>query len=188
MKGQDGYVKYQTFDEQKLKGVGRFNIKEPYVLVKKELDTIFVIKSNDRRNNVLKYINKGEFWYHQVPQEQPQGERIVKPLIKIFITNDTIFVLYHSPIAGSTFTSIIIETKKETTLIEGYPILFDNEENVFKQIQNIASTYKDSLSYRNDEECRPDNGWYETRIKVYKGKKLWYFYDSRDGSVPNVAK
>ena len=32
-----GYIKYQTFDEYKLEGLGHFNIKEPYVLVKKTL-------------------------------------------------------------------------------------------------------------------------------------------------------
>ena len=201
MKGQKDYVKYQTFDEHKLKGVGRFNIKEPYVLVKKRLDTIFVIKSNDR-NNILKYINKGKFWYHQVPQE-PQDEcACMRNFIsKKFITNDTVFVFSHFPDTWLKHATIIIDTKKEITIIEDYPIRFDNEENVFKKIQNIASTYKDSLSYHNffkeiqneedsdEEEYRPDNGWYQTFIKVYKGKKLWYFYDSRDeGKVPLVAK
>ena len=47
MKGQNGYVKYQTFDEYKLMGIGHSDIRDPYVLVKKEADTIFVIKSND---------------------------------------------------------------------------------------------------------------------------------------------
>jgi hypothetical protein len=45
MKGQKDYVKYQTFDEYKMEGVGEGKIKRPYVLVKKEVDTIFVIKS-----------------------------------------------------------------------------------------------------------------------------------------------
>jgi len=194
MKGQKGYVKYQTFDEHKLKGVGRFNIKEPYVLVKKELDTIFVIKSNDRGNNVLRYINKGKFWYYQEPDE-PQDGCMEKSISKKIITNDTVFVFSHFPMTWSehaTIITIIIDTKKEITIIKGCEILFDNEENVFKKIQNIASIYEDSLSYRNffkeiqneedsDEEVyRPENGWYQTFIKVYKGKKL-YLYDSKDG-------
>ncbi|MCL2131017.1 MAG: hypothetical protein FWH36_00960 [Lentimicrobiaceae bacterium] len=180
MKDNKEYVKYQTFDEYKLKGVGRFNIKEPYVLVKKELDTIFVIKSNDR-SNVLKYINKGEFWYHQVPEE-PQDDGITKSISKKFITNDTMFVFNHFPMPWSTFTTIVIETKKEVTVIEGCEILFDNEENVFKKIQNIASNYKNSLSYRDEKDGRPDNGWYQTFIKVYKGKQL-YLYDVKDSNV-----
>jgi len=187
MKGQKGYVKYQTFDEHKLKGVGRFNIKEPYVLVKKELDTIFVIKSNDRGNNVLRYINKGKFWYYQEPEKQ-QDECMINSISKRFITNDTVFVFTHFSMTGSTHATIVIATKKELTVIRGCKILFDNEENVFKKIQNIASIYKDSFPYSDEADDIPysddeyENGfcWYQTFIKVFKGKQL-YLYDSKDG-------
>jgi len=185
IKGQKDYVKYQTFDEHKLRGIGRFNIKEPYVFVKKELDTIFVIKSNDRRNNILKYINKREFWYHQEPEE-PQDGCMIKSISKRFVTNDTVFVFTHSPMIWLTDATILIATKKEITVIRGCKILFDNEENVFKKIQNIASIYKDSFPYRDEDEDLPYSDdeyglcWYQTFIKVYKGKKL-YLYDSKDG-------
>lgn len=183
MKDNKGYIKYQTFDEYKLIGVGTFNIKEPYVLVKKELDTIFVIKSNDR-NNILTYVNKGKFWYYQ-PKEQQKIHNdsiigVITTISEKFIINDTIFVFSYFPTL--TYSKITIHTKKGKTVIEGCKIIFDNEENVYEKIRDIASNYKDSISYR-EGDLRPDNGWYETFNKVFKSNLL-YLYDSRDKRKP----
>jgi hypothetical protein len=118
-----GYVKYQTFDEYKLEGVGNFNIQHPYVLVKKEIDTIFVIKSNDKRN-IIKYINKGEFWFYQ-ETEKPQKGCCHKALLKKFITNDTIFIFsYFQASLRITTSTIIIERKEDKIVIGNDEIIF----------------------------------------------------------------
>jgi hypothetical protein len=131
-----GYVKYQTFNEYKLEGVNSSHIKNPYVFVKKELDTVFVIKSNDRRS-VMTYINKGEYWFYQEPEEIQKGfidkvlsksiwkifshpKGVDKTLSKKFITNDTIFIFSYLIMPGTdrgiTDAGIIIETPETETI------------------------------------------------------------------------
>ena len=195
-----GYVKYQTFDEYRLEGVGNSNIRKPYVLVKKELDTISVIKSNDR-GNIIKYINMGEFWFYQEPEENSQQggilykmaltKGIVKDTYKKFIANDTIFIFAYFPTLSQQITShgngIIIKTKEENTVICNYKIIFDNNDNLYKNIRNIVSNYKDILPYAEKGKIFP-NGYYKTSIKVFKDTFL-HLYDSKDTNEPtNVYK
>jgi hypothetical protein len=87
IKGQNSYVKYQTFDEYKMEGIKDEKIKRPYVLVKKEFDTISVIKSNDKEKTI-KYINRGNYW-HTVLQIKEKWF-FLETICEKFIYNDTV--------------------------------------------------------------------------------------------------
>ena len=171
-----GYVKYQTFDEYTLEGISKSNIKYPYVLVKKTSDTIFVIKSNDRIN-VMKYVNKGDFWfYHET--EKRKG-RMIKVPFKKFIIKDTIFSFNYTTTLKGVIQSyaIGISTKEKRIQINNCKIIFDNEYNVYKKIRNVLSDYNEgNIPYCDDEGIKCPNGCHTTDTKVFKDDLL-YLYD-----------
>ncbi len=157
MKGQNGYVKYQTFDEYKMEGVGNKKIQCPYVLVKKEADTIFVIKSNDREKKI-KYINKGDYWYTklQIEEELPFLETICEK----FIYNDTIieYEYFYIHKAGYLTDSlkrsnlrrnsgIYIHTKKDCLILSIARDDIKNYDNPFNEIKELVTNYKEIFPY-----------------------------------------
>jgi hypothetical protein len=157
--GQDGYVKYQTFDEYKMEGIGNEKIKRPYVLVKKESDTVFVIKSNDRKKTI-KYVNRGDYWHTKRVIKETASKHVfhfsgkvcpcslIKEFCEKFIYNDTIVeynYYYDLGIKDSLnrhFKNIYMHTKKDCIVLG---IDITNYNAPFSQIKDIATNYKDML-------------------------------------------
>jgi len=179
----EGYVKFQTFNEYELKGERTENIKLPYVFVKENKDTICVIKSNNRKE-VMKYINKGKFWFYQ-ESEKPQKYCCDIAISKRFIIKDTIFLYSYLPmpgtVSGITGEGIVIQTKKENTVIDNQKIIFDNENDLYEKIRDIVFVYKDSIPMCNKDKIFP-KGCFQTYIKVFKDNGLLYLYDSKETS------
>ncbi|MFT4072955.1 MAG: hypothetical protein QM654_13650 [Dysgonamonadaceae bacterium] len=175
-----GYTKFQTFNEYKLKGEGRENVKSPCVFVKESKDTIWVIKSNSR-NVIMMYINKGEYWYHQT-----EKELYGRASYKTYIVNDTLFVYDYMPmpgaVSGTTAEGVIIETKSKMTIIENYKIFYNDENDLYKKIREAASNYKDSMPcYDHDRFMKGElpEKFYCTYDKVFKGN-LYYMYRNQE--------
>lgn len=157
MKGQNGYVKYQTFDEYKLMGIGHSDIRDPYVLVKKEADTIFVIKSNDSEKTI-KYVNKGDYWHTilQIEEELPFFERICEK----FIYNDTIIEYEYLYIHKTGYltdslkrsnqrrnSGIYIHTKKDCLILSIAKDDIKNYDDPFNEIKELVINYKEIFPY-----------------------------------------
>jgi len=153
IKGQNGYIQYQTFDEYKMEGVGKEKIKRPYVLVKKELDTIFVIKSNDT-GKTIKYVNRGDYWYTklQIEERLPYLETICEK----FIYNDTIIEYnyrychqYNHLIDSSKrsnqriSSSIFVHTKKGCIILSIQDNDITNYDDTFNKIKEFVINYKE---------------------------------------------
>ncbi len=180
----DDYQKFQTFNEYELRGEGETNIEYPCAFVKVNKDTISVIKSN-RRNLIMKYINKGEYWYYQTEKKE---ELYGRDSHKIFILKDTLFIYCYMPmpgaISGTTGELVVIETKYRKTLIYNNKIVFNSEDELYKKIRKIASNYTDTMPYY-DRNKFLSNGFpdkfYQTFTKVLKGNIL-YLYDNQSGN------
>ena len=71
------FLSYQTFNEFKMRGVGKPKMT-PFVYVKKTRDTIIVIPSNDM-SNVKVYYRQGNRWYNHINLELwKKGQPITK--------------------------------------------------------------------------------------------------------------
>jgi len=161
MKGQDGYVRYQTFDEYKMEGVGAEKIKRPYVLVKKENDTIFVKKIVKKKGKnrcnctvkEIKYINKGDYWHTTI---RPESKRTLiarpRPCIPIFyekfIFNDTIVEYQYSLKYGlkevrRVAQYIHIHTKKDCVILSLQDNDIKNYGNPYNEVKEFVINYKE---------------------------------------------
>jgi len=151
MENNKEYTKYQTFDEYKLMGVGNTNIKEPYVLIKKELDTIFVIKSNDREK-VVTYINKRDYWYSKTIIEveaPPDNGELYKldmtpTVCEKFIYND-IIVEYNYLLDDKLKrfgSDIYVHTKKDCIKLAIQDSDITNYDDPFNEIKAFVVNYK----------------------------------------------
>jgi len=163
--GMKGYVKYQTFDEYRLEGVGNPNIKCPYVFVKKEFDTIFVIKSNERKK-VITYINRGNYWYSKsIIEVKPpsfafgrQYKLDMTPTVyEKFIYNDTVIEYryqYHHQYKKTengylidslkrTNRGIFVHTKKDCIILSIQYNDIKNYDDPFKEIKEFVTNYKE---------------------------------------------
>ena len=159
MENNKEYTKYQTFDEYKLMGVRRFIIREPYVLVKKELDTIFVIKSNDR-NKLIKYVNRGAYWYSKLIIEEPLPDDGVIYLLDTtpticekFIYNDTVieYKYQYRHLSGDSIyrsnrrsnRDILVHTKKDCIILSIQDDDIKNYDDPFNEIKEFVLNYKE---------------------------------------------
>lgn len=179
----DGYTKYQTFNEYTLKGVSANNdkIKSPYVFVKEEADTISIIVSS-QKENVIKYINKGDYWYNLRIEKidyQPDCKCDTTPLYyEKFIYNDTI-LLYNCRIKdGIQYShSLILETENNYTYISPPDNMEIKGEFIFANLKKLAKNYKNLIPYYSrGPEHQPC--FYESFTKVFKENKL-YLYENK---------
>jgi hypothetical protein len=152
-KGQGDYIRYQTFDEYKMEGVGDKKIKRPYVLVKKEFDTISVIKSNDKEN-VIKYVSHGNYWYTILQIK----ERLyyLETFCEKFIYNDTVIEYkyqykhqYDYLIDSSkrsnqrSMCRIFVHTKKDCIVLSIQDNDIKNYDDPFNEINEFVINYKE---------------------------------------------
>lgn len=181
VKGQNDYVKYQTFDEYKLEGIGEKKIKRPYVLVKRENDTIFVVKSNDRKN-VIKYVNRGDYWHTilQIEERWP----ILDTFCEKFIYNDTVaeYIYQYWYNYGHLIDSperinkgIYVHTKRIciALTIQGDDI--KNLNNPYNEIKQFVVNYKEIFPLFSPE-YQPR--WYSIYEKHIAGNRL-YIYEMK---------
>jgi len=186
MENNKEYTKYQTFDEYKLMGVRRFIIREPYVLVKKELDTIFVIKSNDR-NKLIKYINRGAYWYSKsiIEVEPPpdDGEQylldMTSTVCEKFIYNDTVieYKYQYRHLSGDSIdrsnrrsnSDILVHTKKDCIILSIQDDDIKNYDDPFNEIKEFVLNYKEIFPLYSPEIQLP---WYSIFEKHIDGNIL----------------
>ena len=141
------YVKYQTFDEYKLMGVVCSDIKEPYVLAKKELDTIFVIRSNDSEK-IIKYISKGAYWYSKsiiYVDTIPLAKQILWPTIyEKFIFDNT--VIEYRYLLNDNLEKIdqyiYVHTKKDCIILAIQDNDIKNDAVHYNEIKEFVMNYK----------------------------------------------
>ncbi|MBO4581829.1 MAG: hypothetical protein J5701_06055 [Bacteroidales bacterium] len=166
VKGQNDYVKYQTFDEYKLEGIGEKKIKRPYVLVKRENDTIFVVKSNDRKN-VIKYVNRGDYW-HTILQIEERWS-FWETFCEKFIYNDT-----------------VVEYKYKYWHDYGYLIDSSKRSNIRinKGIYVHTKSICINLSIQGDDIKNLDNPYNEIKQFVVNYKEIFPLYLSSPGYQP----
>ena len=184
LKGQTDYVKYQTFDEYKMEGVGYDKkIKRPYVFVKKEVDTISVIKSNDR-DKVIKYVNRGDYWHtiFQIAEKLSYIETICEK----FIYNDTVIEYkykyshqYGYLCAGIIDSSkrsnqryhcdIFVHTKKDCLILSIQSNDIKNYDAPFSEIKEFVINHNEIFPlYSPDYQLR----WYSIYKKQVKDNIL----------------
>jgi len=142
------FVKYQTFDEYKLMGVGLIDIKEPYVLVKKELDTISIIRSTDSEK-VIKYINKKGYWYSKsiiyVDTIKGTKQRLTPTVYEKFIFNDTV-IEYKYLLENNLerwMQRIYIHTKKDCIILSIQNDDIQNHDDPYNEIREFVTNYKE---------------------------------------------
>lgn len=153
MNGQKGYVKYQTFNEYKMEGVGVEKIKRPYVLVKKEFDTMSVIKSNDRKK-IIKYVNRGDYW-HTILQMESKWS-IIETFCEKFIYNDTVieykyqywhqygYLVDNSKRSNQRINrGIYVHTKNNCIELTIQDSDITNYDNPYNEIKEFVTNYKE---------------------------------------------
>jgi len=170
MKGQDGYVRYQTFDEYKMEGVEAEKTKRPYVLVKKEVDTIFVIKSYDRTKKI-KYVNRGDYWYTIL---HIQTTKVGEIFCEKFIYNDTVVEYEYYKIDSLRYNNgISVHTKKDCIELVIHRNDIKNYDDPFNEIKELVTNYKEIFPlYSPGHQPR----WYSILRKHIEGNIL-YIYD-----------
>ncbi|MBB4044376.1 hypothetical protein [Bacteroides reticulotermitis] len=141
----NGYVKYQTFNEYILKGVpGNIdNLNSPYVLVKEDIDTIFVIRSSCE-DKVLEYVNMRDFWYSM--QTFEEFDEHIDIYSEIFISNGTILTCnYNRERKDGKEYNIIIENEKEKIVIWHMKMAYSNKKELYAKKQRyllLTSCYR----------------------------------------------
>lgn len=155
------YTQYQTFDEYKLKGVGKV-CHSPYVYVKEKDDTIIVRVSNNK-NHSIRYVKKKGIWqsYQELDIEK-RGMPIskssrVKPARSYFriFKGDSIIEL--SSMLDSEYPSQDIYIKNRKTCV-----LIALEER--EHIKDVKHPYDEIMSIVSDY----NSGKLETLIPTYR--------------------
>lgn len=183
------YKKFQTFNEYQLKGVPGVKkdvFIDPYIYVKKNIDTIIVITSDNKDKKYL-YINKGDYWYNLRTSNVPAHSKNCKEAISTiyyfekFIYNDTILSYkyirdFEFSDTGQVFCRYLtIETKwNYTDLIYNKRYYRFDENDKFFQLRNLARHYKDSFPYYSKKpEYQPR--YYRFYNKVFRDGKLFIY-------------
>lgn len=174
------FIRHQTFDEYKLKGINTHSgIKSPYVFIKTGLDTITVIKSNDKKRT-KQYLKRKDYWYTETEKDVYN-----KVSEKKFIFNDTLLYYSYLPMPGSrsgtTGECVILETKEKRIIVFNNPIIYNSEFELFNSLKEAISTYK-NLLLENDTltEYHLKNK-YRILTKKFKDNNLYlYNYIGKD--------
>jgi hypothetical protein len=127
-----------------MEGIGDGNIKRPYVLVKKEFDTISVIKSNDR-GKIIKYINQGDYWYTILQIEEKSSFLDRHRICEKFISNDT--VIEYEYILKNNLKrfdqNIFVHTKKDCVILVIQDNDIKNFDAPYNEIKKFVINYKE---------------------------------------------
>lgn len=159
MKDLNGYDKCQTFNEFELKGVNSPNLQPPFIFLKKESDTIFVIKSN-KKDETIKYVNKGRYWYSSTKLEEKPTfeERFFGVRLKIerfpqicekYIFNDTIieYVYLIGDKSQRFMQNIYVKTKNSILYLSIQDDDIKNTDDPYMEIINFVHNYKALFLY-----------------------------------------
>ncbi len=185
--GRDGYVKYQTFNEYKLRGEGTKNIVSPYVYVKKTKNTISVIRSN-RMKEVIEYVNKGDHWYRYIEIKHEPHKKNCKCLIyteirEQFVFNDTV-VEYsytfenHDKKRERGNEYIYIRTSDREIHVPVY-LKIKNTKDPYKSVKYIVDNYKKVLKPYTSRCYLPKRYYSLYRKEIKNG--VFYKYEIADG-------
>lgn len=184
-----GYDKYQTFNEFDLKGVNSPKLQSPFIFLKRESDTIFVIKSN-KKDEIIEYVNKGEYWYRSFKiEEKPTiEERFLGRQYKIdrtpiscekFIFNDTIieYTYFIEESNKRSNSSIYVKTKDSILNLVIQDDDIKNINNPYNEIINFVRAYKKLFPYNDNQTYQPR--FYYLFEKQIIGDTL-YLYETKE--------
>lgn len=189
-----GYISYQTFDEYTLDGVtfSSEGQKAPYVLVKKEKDSIFIMFSYQRHSVPIKYINRGNYWYNIRIEDNycEPGFKCEIPFnrcLEKYIYNDTIlsYGYYKDFITNTELTlgrDITIETKKAKIRLAFGNSVYIDSKNKFESIKSIADNYISNFPYP-AKEYQPK--WYRSFYKEIRQDTLFIYENDSTGNYKN---
>lgn len=191
----DGYKKYQTFDEYQLKGVffDSKSIREPYVLVKEDEDSVWVRISNHLDKEPVKYVDKGRYWYYLMKWED-QAE-LYRARICLcdtdrvnvkekFVFNDTIITCetsFYKTAKEKNHCSLTIDTKtKRLTLyipenLEDYPDKFERIKYYINSYEKLNFYY-----YGFDDYSLPSRKIYYVFNKEIVNDSICYYKPSEN--------
>lgn len=167
MRNFKGYDKYQTFNEFELKGVNSPKLQSPFIFLKRESDTIFVVKSN-KKDETIKYINMGKYWYTSMRTEEKPTfeERSLGAKLKIerlpqicekFIFNDTIveYVYLLQDETQRLSQEIYVKTKDSILNLVIQDDDIKNINNPYNEIINFVRAYKKLFPYNDNQTYQP---------------------------------
>ncbi|MBB4038324.1 hypothetical protein GGR21_004258 [Dysgonomonas hofstadii] len=156
------YGRFQTFDEYNMIGIKDSILKNPYIFIKKESDTIF-IKFSEKKYKDIRYINRGKYWYSITEKELENSSRghisSTYEYAEKFIYNDTILLYYfkvddtHRALENNIYRIkygdyLTVKTKStEVNIFYGNDLkISSNENSRFKELKLLAETYKKNLT------------------------------------------
>lgn len=195
-----GYIKYQTFDEYKLKGVryGNAEIKEPFVGVKVEKDSISVlICESFKKQILLKYINYGDYWFNLKKIQEPYYPELkldtTPHYTERFIYNDTIMEYGYDLKQGTKKIGEELDFKTKKNIIslvssDGFPV---DKSDKFYQLKRILINYK--VDFKSYEPSIYQKRYYDILLKTLV-KDTLFIYDGvttkswKSGSLRDVLK
>ena len=140
-----------------MEGIANKRIKRPCVFIKRESDTIFVIKSNDK-DNVIKYINRGSYWHAVIQIKEPCScMGMDKRICEKFIYNDTV-VEYEYILKVNNerhALRIAVNTKDKCVILHLKSNEMEEKFATFDEIMEIINKYKNN-SYSYPPLCPPE--------------------------------
>ena len=188
----DGYSGYQTFDEYQLRGilVDAETVKSPSVYIKQTEDTIWVIESED--NKEQKYIKNDKYWYCSVKQKTyiyPDCKCDTTALyIEKFILNDTVLTVSYYKNGEEIYNEgLQIETNTKLVRIEGVSLNVNVlTDSLFNKVKLLADNYRKMIPYyKRGDNYQPC--YYESYTKKIKNNRL-YLYKNDESEVKKCLK
>lgn len=142
------YRRYQTFDEFKMKGMGK-PVHKPFVYVKTEKERINVIVSDDT-TNVMTYYLRGGLWYIHMDfdlwkKDQPKAKSSKENWARSYdriCGNDTIVELMWSFMGSYTIVEIFLKTSLQCTKSHFlHPSHFEGIDDPFKCLRHLTGLF-----------------------------------------------
>ena len=143
----DSFAHYQTFDEFRMEGAG-LATSEPYVCVRKQVDTIIVASSDTVQ--VRGYVRYGKWWYNHLEfdmdkkGESPLKDPSLNParVYDRFLCKDTIVEYKTYYWDDMAYRDLYIKTKDICDVI---PVEYDerfNAKSMVSYIQSVVDEYR----------------------------------------------
>ena len=169
------FKRYQTFDEFKMKGVGK-PVHEPFVFVKTEKDIITVIVSDDT-TNVITYHFRDGLWYNHMDFDLwKKDQAIIKSSKENWARsydricgNDTIVELRWYYLNNYISNSIWIKTSKNCLRSHSLNAeYFTNKDDIFDSLRKFA------IEFMKKENMLKNN------LNKPLGYKKYYLFENKD--------
>jgi hypothetical protein len=182
-----GFTKYQSFDEYNLKEIiGKQDLRSAYVYVKMTKDTIEIIKSNDQ-SNIIRYVNKGEYWYSKMKKQLKKSSiyksSTIPRYFEKYISDGVIitysYLVYNNNILDQT---LYVDTSNSRAMIVLGDDKVYNETDSFEKFKIIANNYRQTIPYRTEHSGENQTCYYRYYNKVWEDNCL-FLYEKTDHDV-----